>query len=92
MARRDRLAVLFVMMVFLQIIRAPALKTDCPIHLCGSSTGTPGEEETRPGAAGQGARTANKSSALSAPTMFAKQYRQTVTFYYHIIILSHRVS
>ena len=45
MARCDRLAVLSVMTVFLQIIRASALKTDCPIHLCGSTMETLGEEE-----------------------------------------------
>lgn len=56
MARCDRLAVLSLMMVFLQIIRAPALKTDCPIRLCGSSTEARWEWERRPGAALPAAR------------------------------------
>lgn len=87
MARSDRLAVLSVMIVFLQIIRAPALKTDCPIHLHGSTTETLGDEERWPGA-----RMGNNSFALLAPTMFAKQHWQIVTFYYHIIILSLLIS
>lgn len=56
MARCDRLAVLSPMIVFLQIIRAPALKTDCPIRLRGSSTETRWEWERRPGAASPAAR------------------------------------
>lgn len=45
-AQCDRLAVLSVMIVFLQIIRAPALKMDCPIHPCGSTTETRGRGDT----------------------------------------------
>lgn len=56
MARCDRLAVLSLMMVFLQIIRAPALKTDCPIRLRGSSTEARWEWERRLGAASPAAR------------------------------------
>lgn len=56
MARCDRLAVLSLMMVFLQIIRAPALKTDCPIRPRGSSTEARWEWERRPGAALPAAR------------------------------------
>lgn len=46
MARCDGLPILSAMIVLLQIITAPALKTGCPIHLHGSITKALREEES----------------------------------------------
>lgn len=90
----DRLAVLSAMIVLLQIIRAAALKTDCPIHPRGSSAEAPGEAARGPGQrdAGPGASAGNQTSVPLAPAPSARHHGQIVVFHYHIIIFSRLIS